>query len=475
MRVGSYKCAKLESAIGRYAGIIIAVRDPKAVDEIRRLIDEKGLFDSVSIHELEQGEPKKQHFKRSVSDSVKFSVLMPVYNAETVYLSRAIKSVYSQSYANWELCIADDGSVDQRVKDYLYQIHDDRVKVRMMQKNGGISAATNAAAKMADGDYLLFMDQDDLLHPDALLKFYQEIRKSDADMLYSDMDKVDEYGVHSGVFYKPQWSPDLMTAQMYVGHLLGVKKELFAQAGGFRSACDGSQDYDLVLRVSMLARSIRHVEGALYSWRLLKTSTALCASAKPYTQTAALKAIQDYLDKKYGINAASVRETEWLHIYDIIYDLPRDAAVSVIVPIVSREELSSVQLRRLCGSCRQKKDELLLVGNLQDADILKGARWVPSAKTSWAGLCNDGVKASKGTVIVLLDPYIQMLTPDWAKRLAAGQPIHWARMAFTIPQTITKDRRSYESTKESIVLPAYPDAALDIVCGRGVCGGCFSV
>ena len=134
-----------------------------------------------------------------------------------------------------------------------------------------------------------------------------------------------------------------------------------------------------------------------------------------------------------------------------------------------------MQLRRLCGSCRQKKDELLLVGNLQDADILKGARWVPSAKTSWAGLCNDGVKASKGTVIVLLDPYIQMLTPDWAKRLAAGQPIHWARMAFTIPQTITKDRRSYESTKESIVLPAYPDAALDIVCGRGVCGGCFSV
>lgn len=419
-RVGNYKCSTLESAVCGHAGIIIAVRNPKDVEEIRQLIDERGLFDYISVSELEQGKAEKYKSVISVSDSVKFSILMPVYNADLVYLSRAVKSIYGQSYGNWELCMVDDGSTDERVRTYLYQVHDDRIKVRIMSNNRGISEATNAAAKMADGDYLLLMDQDDLLHPDALLKFYQEICRSNTDLLYSDMDKVDEKEAHSGQFFKPQWSPDLMTAQMYVGHLLGFKRSLFEQAGGLRTVCNGSQDYDLVLRMSRYATSIRHVEGVLYSWRLLKTSTALDASAKPYTQKAALKAIQDYLDHKYGTSYASVRETQWLHIYDVVYALPQEVAVSIIVPIVSEEECLSMQIPKLCAFCKKMQADLLFVGNVQGADLPKSVRLIPSSKTIWAGLCNDGIRSAKGNVILLMDPYLQMLTPDWLERLASN-------------------------------------------------------
>ncbi|MDE7312828.1 MAG: glycosyltransferase [Eubacterium sp.] len=419
-RIGNYKCGTLEEAVGGDTGIIIAIRNAQDVEEIRRMIDAKGLFDYVSVGELEAGKPEDARFVRAASCSVKFSILMPVYNVDTVYLSRAIKSVWNQSYGNWELCIADDASTDEEVRRYLYHVHDDRIKIRMLNENRGISTATNAAAEMACGDYLILMDHDDLLHPDALLRFYQEIKRSEPDIVYSDMDKVDEEEQHSGAFYKPQWSPDLLTAQMYVGHLLGFKRALFEQSGGFRSVCDGSQDYDLVLRMSMLARVMRRVEGTFYSWRLLKTSTALNVSAKPYTQTAALKALQSYLDKKYGSSYASVRETEWLHIYDVVYDLPEKTALSVIVPIQSKEDLSAAQLRGLQSSCTWKWTEFILVGNAQAEDIPQGIRFIQSEKNTWAGLCNDGAREARGDVIMILDAYLYMMTEDWAERLASN-------------------------------------------------------
>lgn len=418
--VGSHRCGVLGTISDCNAGIIIAVRNSQAVKEIEKIIDSQGVFDYISINELETGKAEERWGRKSVSNSVKFSILMPVYNVEPIYLSRALKSVLNQSYKNWELCIADDCSTDERVIKYLYNVHDDRIKIRMQKKNGGISAATNAAAEMATGDYLLLMDNDDWLYPNALLTFYNEIKKSDPDIIYSDMDKINEEEAHSGEFYKPDWSPDLMTAQMYVGHLLGFRKSLFDQVGGFRTECDGSQDYDIVLRMSEVAKKISHVDGILYSWRLLPSSAALNGAAKPYTQTAALRAIQEYLNKKYGVGYAVVNETEWLHVYDITYDLPEDTKISVIVPMIFMDDVALTQIYKIQSECAMKGVELLLVGDVPEQLSGEYIVGVPTAKTTWAGMCNDGVMKARGDVIIILDGHADLMTVDWDRRLASN-------------------------------------------------------
>ena len=263
---------------------------------------------------------------------LKFSILMPVYNVEVKWLKKAIQSVKKQSYVNWELCIADDCSTKQETREFLKKINDPKIHIKMLEKNGGISRATNEAAAMATGDYIVLMDNDDELAFFALYSFYKKIKQTDADIVYSDQDIIDQKGNHREPLFKPDWSPDLMRSQMYVGHLLGFRKSLFEEVGGFRSKFNGSQDYDLFLRMSEKAGRIEHVPKTLYYWRDLPSSTAANPNSKPYAQTAGLMAVQEHLDRVYGKGNATASETENLFVYDVRYALKELPLVSVIMP-----------------------------------------------------------------------------------------------------------------------------------------------
>lgn len=360
---------------------------------------------------------------------LKFSVLMPVYNVEKKWLSLAIGSVERQVYGNWELCIVDDCSDTEEAYEYLLSCSSDRVKVARLESNQGISAATNKAASMASGDYLVLLDNDDVLAPNALLEFYLCASTTGADVMYSDNDVIDEGGNRISVLCKPDWSPDLLLSQMYVGHLLGFSKSLFDEVGGFDSKYDGSQDYDLMFKLSEKAGSIEHISKILYSWRAVQSSTAANPDSKPYAQTAGLRAVQSHLDRTLGEGRACALETEDLFVYDVRYSVSGNPKASIIIPTKDHVD----DLRNLISSIFEKTRypnyEIVILDNNSAEDetlaffeeIQNSNRNViverASYKFNWSRLNNQGILASSGDVIVCLNNDMEVISEDWLDRL----------------------------------------------------------
>ena len=204
------------------------------------------------------------------------SILMPVYNTDPGALGKAIASVRSQVYDKWHLCIADDGSTRPETLAILEELeHDPSVSIARLAGNSGISAATNAALALAKGEFVAFLDHDDLYKPHALVQMVRWLNADPSlDMIYSDEDKVDEAERLIDPHIKPDWSPDHLRSNNYVCHLLVVRRTLVEQVGGLRTPYDGSQDYDLVLRVSEQTDRIAHIPEPLYSWRIIAGSAA---------------------------------------------------------------------------------------------------------------------------------------------------------------------------------------------------------
>lgn len=368
--------------------------------------------------------------------SIKFSIVMPVYNVDVKWLEKAVASVLAQKYRYWELCIVDDASTDPAVREYLSSLKDRRIRVKFAEENKGIAEASNAAAAFATGDYLLLMDNDDELHPEALSSFYYNLLKTNADIIYSDMDMIDENGEHSAPLYKPDWSPDLMLSQMYIGHLLGFKRELFKKCGGFRSEFNGAQDYDLFLRMTEHTQKITHVSKVLYSWRTLPTSTAVNADAKPYAQTAGQNAIQAYMDRVYGEGYATVCETENLFVYDVRYNLAEKPLVSIIIPTKDHAEDLKIAIDSIFENTSYDHFEMIVLDNHSEKEETRqyftelmethdNVRIVEASyKFNWSKLNNHGIREAKGDVFVFLNNDVKIIEPSWLERLAeqAVQP-----------------------------------------------------
>lgn len=359
-----------------------------------------------------------------------FSIIMPVYNVKVKWLEKAVQSVIDQTYENWELCIADDASTDTAVRDYLEKIKDTRIKIKYLESNKGISGASNEAALLATGDYLLLMDNDDELHPDALKAFYENLFKTRADIIYSDMDMIDEKGNHSAPLFKPDWSPELMLSQMYLGHLVGFKKELFDSVDGFLSEYDGAQDYDLLLRMSEIADKVSHVPQILYSWRMLPTSTASNADSKPYAQMAGQKALQDHLDRVMGSGNAIVDETENLFVYDVRFKVKKLPFVSIIIPTKDHTDDLKVALDSILEKTIYDKYEIIILNNnseqketqeyFEKLENLYDNIRIVDAKYgfNWSTLNNHGIREAKGDVFVFLNNDVKIIEPAWLQRLA---------------------------------------------------------
>lgn len=226
----------------------------------------------------------------------RFSVVTPVYETPADVLRAMLDSVRAQSFRDWELCLVDDGSRLPHVRAILdhAQHNDPRIQVNYRDANGGIVQASNKALEMANGEYIVLLDHDDELHPDALALVDEAIKEvPDADYIYSDEDKIDLSGHHNDAFFKPDWSPERFRTQMYTGHLSVLRRSLVEDVGGFDPAFEGSQDWDLVLKVTERACEVVHVPRVLYHWRVHETSAAqLGGGGKDWAFEAGEQAIQ---------------------------------------------------------------------------------------------------------------------------------------------------------------------------------------
>ena len=229
-----------------------------------------------------------------------FSILVPVYNVEPNWLAKCIESVRAQIYPHWELCLADDASTDPALRRYLDRLpRDPRIKLARRAANGHICHASNTAADLAAGEFVALLDHDDELAPHALWAVAGRLqRHPDADLIYSDEDKIDEAGRRYDGQFKPGWSPALLLSYNYVNHFTVIRRAVFEAAGRFRPGFEGSQDHDLLLRVTERTDRVQHVPAVLYHWRSLPTSTAGEASVKPYVHTAGRKAVEEALARR---------------------------------------------------------------------------------------------------------------------------------------------------------------------------------
>ena len=263
------------------------------------------------------------------------SIAMPVYNVEIKWLEKCIDSVINQTYDNWELCISDDASTDPKIKKCLeaYEQKEPRIKVVFRKENGHISLATNSALEIATGEFVALLDNDDELSPHALFEVVKVLNeRSELDMIYSDEDKIDAEGNRFDPHFKADWSPDTLMGNNYISHLGVYRSSIVKSLGGFRKGYEGSQDYDLVLRVTeqIPEDHIYHIDKVLYHWRTIPGSTASSGEAKSYIYDSGVKALTDTLNRR-GIKG-TVRPGLISGFYEVTYEVLQEELVSVIIP-----------------------------------------------------------------------------------------------------------------------------------------------
>ena len=362
---------------------------------------------------------------RSLKNRPTISVLVPVYNPPIPYLRRCLDSVRRQLYPHWELCIADDLSPDPAVRRELerYARLDPRIKIVFRKTNGNISAATNSALDLATGQYVALLDNDDEIEPHALALAALMINADPSvDMLYSDEDKVDTAGRHFDPFFKPDWSPEYFLSGMYTCHLGVYRRSLVQQVGRFRSEFDGSQDYDLALRITARTNHVRHIPDVLYHWRTLPTSTAANTDAKPKAYEAARRALATSL-KVRGIGA-QVEHGQSLGYYRVRFAPTNEPRVSIVIPLPC-EKLSqqrSLLMNRCLAKIRLSANysnlEVITVGE-HDQPIDSAKNIASDVSRSWAERANRGVQVASGQVLVFLSPFVEARNKSWLTELLA--------------------------------------------------------
>ena len=360
----------------------------------------------------------------------RFSILVPLYNTPERYLREMITSVINQSYTNWELCLA-DGSTEHYVEEVCreYAQGDARIRYMRLAENRGISGNSNACADMADGEYLVLLDHDDVLPAHALIENAKAILETQADVLYSDEDHLTAAGTHTAPFFKPDWSPDLLYSQMYICHLLVIRRELFIAVGGFRPDFDGSQDYDLMLRLSEKTDRICHIPEILYFWRESETSTAANADAKPYAHIAGKRALNEHLNRKYGLGAHA-EDSAYTFVFDARFALPAGLLVSIIIPMKDKWEMTAACVQSILDKSSYQNFEILLLDNRSEEENTK--KWLKEIplqdhrvrviaadmEFNWSKLNNFGVSHACGDVFIFLNNDTQVISEDWMERLS---------------------------------------------------------
>jgi GT2 family glycosyltransferase len=348
------------------------------------------------------------------------SIIMPVYNAPRDCLGKALDSVLNQYYANWELCICDDASTAPHVREMIegYASRESRIKVVFAEENGGIAVASNRALALATGEFVGFLDHDDELTPDALYEVIVTLQDVEADLIYSDEDKIDKRGRRCDPFFKPGWSPDLLLACNYICHFSVYRKRLVDEIGGFRESFDGSQDYDLVLRFSERTSKIVHIPKIMYHWRQVPSSAAASTKAKPYAYEAAKKALTQALQRRgiEGVVEAQVSPG----FYTIRRQMVQPGKVTVIVPTRDRLNLLHQCISSIESKTDYKNYEIIIVDNgSRNAETLEYLRQMPhrvlrdDSAFNFSRLNNLAAREARGEYLLFLNNDTEVIKGEW--------------------------------------------------------------
>ena len=374
---------------------------------------------------FEQHRAKAQDLERMGDEARTFpsrpliSIITPVFDTPVSRLEEAVQSVLGQAYKNWELLLIDDGSTDPGLLRFLPQLAgcDQRIVLANLEKHGGISAASNRGLELARGEWITFLDHDDVLEPDALFQIVKALQTHpDIDLIYSDEDKLGEDGFEAP-FFKPDWSPDFFLSYNYVGHLTAVRRDLVQKAGGFRSEFDSAQDYDLFFRVTELTSRIHHIPLVLYHWRRSENSSAISVRQKPDQLDASRRAIEDHLKRRNETTRVAV---DWrTHAFRVRRELPDPPKISIIISNSHDEQV----LERCFESLTTKTDypnyEILIVQNDNGsaaAPFLSRFqhRSLPfSGEPNESAAKNYGAKESDGEWLLFLDAGVEIVDSEW--------------------------------------------------------------
>ena len=399
------------------------------------------------LNKVPEGELERQ--KSVVFEKpVKISIVVPLYQTPERFLREMIESVCNQTYGNWELCLADaspladgdktlgEGRKESRttkltgiVKEYMEK--DDRIRYRILEKNGGISENTNEAIKMATGDFVGLLDHDDLLERDALYEIMEKIAKNDeTDVVYTDEDKINRKGTkHLIPNMKPDFNLDLLRSNNYICHFLVARKSIIDQVGGFRKEFDGAQDYDFTFRCTEAARVVAHVPRVLYHWRTHSGSTSDNPDSKMYAFDAGKRAVEAHLARMKV--EAKVEETDDLGYYRIRYQLKETPMVSILIPNKDQKESLQKCLQSIWEKTEYENYEILIVENnstkeetfayykeIDKKNRVRVLYW--DREFNYSAINNFAAREAKGEYLLLLNNDTEVITKGWIKELLSN-------------------------------------------------------
>lgn len=387
------------------------------------------------------------------------SIVVPVYRTPEIFLREMIESVMNQTYANWELCIADASPIGAKMKEDLakikgkkkreailaipdqeteltaiireYQGKDARIRYEILKENKSIAENTNAALEMATGDFAGLLDHDDLLEPNALFEVAEKILQDDrVDAVYTDEDKINSKGnKHLTPNMKPDFNLDLLRSNNYICHLFVVRRILISKVGGFRKEFDGAQDYDFIFRCIEAADKIAHVHKVLYHWRTHEKSTSDNPDSKLYAFHAGKRAVESHL-QRMGIQA-TVEETCDLGYYRVKYPVTGHPMVSILIP--NKDQLATLKkcLKSVWEKTEYDNYEILIIENnsteKETFDFYKkidGKRHVRvlywDREFNYSAINNFGAKHAKGEYLLLLNNDTEVITKGWMKELLSN-------------------------------------------------------
>lgn len=362
------------------------------------------------------------------------SIIMPVYNTPEALLCECIDSVLDQTYPHWELCIADDCSPKPHVRAVLerYQSRDARIKVVFRKENGHISKASNSALDIAGGEWVALLDHDDLLPPHALFCIAEAInRHPEAMMIYSDEDKISLDGVRHDPYFKSDWNERLFFEQNMVSHLGAYRRSLIGKIGGFRPGYEGSQDHDLVLRLTerISPEQIVHVPHVLYHWRVLPGSTALAAGEKTYAQEAGIRALNDMIARR-GLNG-QITAAKDSGYYRFRPGLPEPLPlVTIIIPTRDGTDILKPCIESILSKTTYKNYEILIVDNQsEEPETIEYFRSLASDPRirvlqydypfNYSAINNFAVSEANGSLVCLLNNDTEVISEDWLSEMVA--------------------------------------------------------
>lgn len=423
-----------------YQNYLNSLVDSPAISEELPVVNTNNILNNEKKYQkwFERYYPKSADLKRIAQKIAKLSyqplisIIVPIYNPEANFLREAIESVLAQVYTNWELCLADDCSTQPYVRSILeeYVQKNERIKVVLREENGHISRTSNSALEIATGEYIALLDHDDLLAPHALAEVVSLLNQHpEADFIYSDEDKIDENNRHRDPFFKPDWCPDSFLSRMYTCHLGVYRRSLVGEIGGFRVGFEGSQDYDLVLRLSEKTNNIFHIPNILYHWRIHSRSAAADANVKPYASDAAQKALTEAIARR-SEPGRIIAAANFPGVYIVRYKITQPKLVSIIIPTKDLAATLDVCLNSIFAKTTYPNYEVVVIdnGSIEPATEKCFAYWQQQEPErfkcypydipfNYSQINNYGVEKARGDYLLFLNNDTEVVSDDWLEAM----------------------------------------------------------